>query len=111
MRIAFNILFAATLMVSVPAVAATGDQDATPAAEAADTTGTAAVDTTEAAAAEADGAKKSTDPMVCERIEEIGSRLRKKKVCMLKSQWQEQRRSDRDNIERSQVQRGLQPAG
>lgn len=58
----------------------------------------------------ADAAKKA-DPMICERIQEIGSLLRSKKVCMRKSEWEEQRRNDRANIERSQVQRGLQPAG
>ena len=54
---------------------------------------------------------KDANPMICQRIQEIGSRLRAKKICMLKSEWEEQRRTDRANIERSQVQRGLQPAG
>jgi len=30
---------------------------------------------------------------------------------MTKSQWQEQRRGDRSNIERSQIQRGMDPVG
>ena len=51
------------------------------------------------------------DPMVCERVTEIGSRLRAKKICMTKSQWEEQRRGDRSNIERSQIQRGMDPVG
>jgi hypothetical protein len=51
------------------------------------------------------------DPMICERVTEIGSRLRAKKICMTKSQWEEQRRGDRSNIERSQVQRGMDPVG
>lgn len=63
------------------------------------------------AAADGAGAARKPNPMICERVEEIGSRLRSKKICMLKSEWDEQRRSDRANIERSQVQRGMQPAG
>ncbi|WP_208324776.1 hypothetical protein [Novosphingobium sp. PhB55] len=51
------------------------------------------------------------DPMICQRVEEIGSRLRAKKICMSKSQWEEQRRGDRSNIERSQIQRGMDPVG
>lgn len=57
----------------------------------------------------ADAAKP--DPVICERVPEIGSRLRAKKICMTKSEWAEQRRGDRSNIERSQVQRGLDPVG
>ncbi|MCJ2188159.1 hypothetical protein [Novosphingobium beihaiensis] len=53
---------------------------------------------------------KTNDPMICERVKQIGSLLRSKKVCMRKSQWEEQRRGDRANIERSQVQRGLETA-
>ena len=42
------------------------------------------------------------DPVVCERFTELGSRLRSKKVCKRRSEWAEDRRNDRDNIERSQ---------
>lgn len=58
----------------------------------------------EAAANSGANPAKAEDPMVCQRIQEVGSLLRVKKVCMRKSQWQEQRRSDRANIERSQLQ-------
>ena len=40
------------------------------------------------------------DPLICERIQEIGSRLKVKKVCLTKSQWDAQKREDRMNIER-----------
>lgn len=43
------------------------------------------------------------DPIVCQRIEETGSRLSSKKVCMRKSQWAEQRNEDRMLIDRSQM--------
>ncbi|WP_395331715.1 hypothetical protein WBP06_03000 [Novosphingobium sp. BL-8H] len=49
------------------------------------------------------------DPVVCEKIQEIGSRLKVKKVCLTKSQWDAQRREDRMNIERSQITRGVGP--
>lgn len=47
------------------------------------------------------------DPLICRRIPETGSLLRSKRVCMTKSQWADQRRSDREAIERAQVQRSM----
>ncbi|WP_395390705.1 hypothetical protein WBP07_09285 [Novosphingobium sp. BL-8A] len=49
------------------------------------------------------------DPVICQRQQEIGSLLHAKKVCMTKSQWEAQRQADRSNIERSQIQRGMDP--
>ncbi|SFG14732.1 hypothetical protein SAMN05518801_10896 [Novosphingobium sp. CF614] len=99
MHIISRIVVAATVLIAFPALAE-------PASEAA----TTAVPKVDVASADSGPAEKKADPMICERVQEIGSLLRSKKVCMLKSQWDEQRRSDRSNIERSQVQRGLQPA-
>lgn len=39
------------------------------------------------------------DRKICERVEEMGSRLGTKKVCMTAKQWEEQRRSQADNID------------
>lgn len=98
MHIVSRVLLTALVIAAVPALAKPASQtSAAPKVE------TAAVGTVEAG--------KNPDPMVCERVQEIGSLLRSKKVCMHKSEWEEQRRNDRANIERSQVQRGLQPAG
>lgn len=47
-------------------------------------------------------AAKDPDPIICERMKEIGSMLMTKKVCKRKSQWAQDRRDDRANIERSQ---------
>ena len=47
------------------------------------------------------------DRMICEKIEEIGSRLNSHRVCMMRSQWQEQRREDKMQIDRAQVQQQL----
>lgn len=54
--------------------------------------------------------KKSSDRLVCRSIEQIGSRLASKRVCMTARQWDEQRRTDRENVEGSQ-QRSFQPSG
>ena len=52
-----------------------------------------------------------TDRMICESQEEMGSRLKKKKVCMRKSEWDAQRQQNRQMIERSQVQRATTGGG
>lgn len=66
-----------------------------------------------AAAEESAGspARKKRDPnaLVCERQEVLGSRLKKRKVCMTRAQWAEQRRSDRDLVHQSQVNTTLKP--
>ena len=50
-------------------------------------------------------ARKALDPnqVVCEKQEETGSRLGGKRVCMTRSQWAEQRRLDRQEIDKAQV--------
>jgi hypothetical protein len=45
---------------------------------------------------------------VCQTIGEVGSRLKSHRVCMLKSEWAEQRRSDKMLIDRTQLQRGVE---
>jgi len=53
---------------------------------------------------------KSKDPnrIICEKIQETGSRLNTRKVCMTAQQWEEQRRRDRENLQDAQ-QRSLEP--
>jgi invasion protein IalB len=53
--------------------------------------------------------KKAADPneVVCEKQEETGSRLSSHRVCMTRSQWAEQRRADRLEIDKAQTQRDL----
>ncbi len=52
-------------------------------------------------------AKPDKDPneVVCEKQEETGSRLASHQVCMTRAQWAEQRRLNRQDIEKVQVQR------
>jgi len=48
--------------------------------------------------------------LVCRSVEQIGSRLGTKRVCMTAQQWDEQRRTDREHTEGTQ-QRTFQPGG
>ena len=47
------------------------------------------------------------DPMICHSQEEIGSRLRSKKVCMHRSEWETRRQEEHQVISRTQVLRGV----
>lgn len=42
---------------------------------------------------------------VCEKVEEIGTRLSSKRVCMTRAEWAEQRRRNREEIEKAQQTR------
>ena len=50
--------------------------------------------------------KKAPDPneVVCEKQQDPGSRIVSKRVCMTRSQWAEQRRLDRQDVEKAQMQ-------
>ena len=52
-------------------------------------------------------AKPAPDPneVVCEKEQDSGSRLVTRRVCMTRSQWAEQRRLNRQDIEKIQTQR------
>jgi hypothetical protein len=49
--------------------------------------------------------KAPGDKVICERQEELGSRLSAHKICKTASQWAEERRAARDDIDRAQTQR------
>lgn len=55
-------------------------------------------------------ASKDKDPnrIICQKIEETGSRVASKKVCMSAQQWEEKRRGDREYLEDAQ-QRSIEP--
>jgi hypothetical protein len=52
-------------------------------------------------------ASAAGDPtqVVCERVEQIGTRLDTKRVCMTRAQWAEQRRLTRETVEKAQQTR------
>jgi invasion protein IalB len=43
-------------------------------------------------------AAKDPNELVCEKQEVLGSRLAKRKICMTRMQWAEQRRSDQEQL-------------
>ncbi|WP_338467232.1 hypothetical protein RXV95_01360 [Novosphingobium sp. ZN18A2] len=49
-----------------------------------------------------------SDRVICRRIQEIGSRLKSKRVCATAEQWQAIREQDRDMIERAQQRKPYQ---
>ena len=53
--------------------------------------------------------KKAPDPneVVCEKQQDTSSRLIVHKVCMTRSQWSEQRRLDRQEIDKAQTLRPM----
>lgn len=62
--------------------------------------------TTNAQPAKPETEQASNDPMVCHSYQELGSRLKRRKVCMHKSEWDAQNREEKMMINRTQVQRG-----
>ena len=48
---------------------------------------------------------------ICERVEETGTRLGGRRVCMTAAEWQARRASDRTEVERAQQNPGYKPAG
>lgn len=61
--------------------------------------------------AKTESVEATQDPVICQRSTQIGSRLKRRKVCMHRSEWDRERLETRQMIERTQVQRGLTPAG
>jgi len=55
---------------------------------------------------------KAKDPnrKICETVEVTGSRLGATKVCMTEQQWQDQRRVQRDDLERAQQGAVIRPS-
>jgi hypothetical protein len=51
-------------------------------------------------------AKPAPDPneVICEKEQDSSSRLVTRRVCMTRSQWAEQRRLDRQSVEKAQTQ-------
>lgn len=58
-------------------------------------------------------AAKTQDPdqIICEKQEVVGSRIATQRICMTRSQWADQRRSERMDLERAQTQRGCTKNG
>lgn len=54
-------------------------------------------------------ARAAQDPneVICQKQEETGSRLVKKKVCMTRAEWADRQLQDRQELERAQTRRGM----
>jgi len=59
------------------------------------------------------GAVKGPNPdeVRCEKVEVIGTRLASNRVCMTRAQWAEQRRLNREELDRVQTRRDCGPLG
>jgi hypothetical protein len=53
-------------------------------------------------------ASKKGDQVLCRRLGRTGSRLASERICLTRDQWAEQRRLQREEIERAQARRGVQ---
>jgi invasion protein IalB len=58
-------------------------------------------------------AKPAHDPneVVCEKQEDTGSRVASHKICKTRAEWAEERRENRQNIDKIQMQRGCADSG
>jgi hypothetical protein len=55
------------------------------------------------AANAATGPKKDDgDKVICRTVDELGSRLASKRVCLTRSQWRDQQQNQRQNLEKAQ---------
>ena len=95
-----RVLFVAS--VAMPAFAQTAPISA-PAVPVAPTSPTAIAPASTAAAKTA----AKPDRIICEDEEQIGSRLGGQRICKPASVWAEERRAAREQIERSQINRGV----
>ena len=55
------------------------------------------------------GAKPARDPneIVCERQQELGSRIASQRICKTRAEWAEERRTQRQDVDKAQMQRDL----
>ena len=47
--------------------------------------------------------------VVCEKVEQIGTRIATNRVCMTRAQWAARKQGDREEVERREQQRGCKP--
>ena len=56
-------------------------------------------------------ARNDPNRMVCEDVEELGSRLSSKRICMTNAEWKQQRSDSRDAVDHTQINRGCLQSG
>jgi Flp pilus assembly protein TadB len=57
------------------------------------------------AAAAMPAKKQDTEKVICRTIDELGSRLASKRVCLTRSQWRQQQEMQRQNLDKAQRSR------
>lgn len=67
--------------------------------------------TTQPSTAKPQDAKEEADPMICQSFKELGSRIKRRKVCMRRTEWQRQHQEEKQMIDRTQVLRGIATPG
>ncbi|WP_309750654.1 hypothetical protein [Novosphingobium sp.] len=73
--------------------------------------GSAGENTSQPSTAMPADAKEEADPMICQSDKVLGSRIKRKKICMRRTEWQRQHQEEKMMIDRTQVQRGCKPGG
>lgn len=73
--------------------------------------GAATGDTSKPNTAKPADSKDQSDPIICQTDNVLGSRIKRKRICVRRSEWQRQHQEDKQMIDRTQVLRGLDPAG
>lgn len=53
--------------------------------------------------------RSESKQVICEKQEVIGSRLATRRVCKTRAEWEEQKRNDRQDLERAQTQVPVKP--
>ena len=70
--------------------------------------GAAAGGTSQPSTAKPANTTEETDPMICQSDKVLGSRIKRKRICMRRSEWQRQHQEEKQMIDRTQVLRGIQ---
>lgn len=81
------------------------------AAGAADPAGTAGGQTSQPSTAKPQQSDNPDDPVICQSDKILGSRIKRKKICMKRSEWQRQHQEEKMMIDRTQVLRGVKDPG
>jgi hypothetical protein len=55
--------------------------------------------------------KEEIDPVICQSDKVLGSRIKRKRICMKRTEWQRQHQEEKQMIDRTQILRGCKPGG
>ena len=55
--------------------------------------------------------RDADDPIICQTDKVLGSRIKRKRICMRRTEWQRQHQEEKQMIDRTQILRGVNPPG